>query len=659
MKNIKLKIYSKLVILELVVIVLMRFLIPLLSNYPPNSEDIAFQMKIESLSHDQQYIILGIFAIILQLFLTRFFFSDIFKYLKKDKKKVTIKETELVRQQCFNIPTKLLLVQTLLLTVVLFMLFSMVQISIVLCVKFLLIYFSFFTASWVLSMALIKNDLNKIIESTYSINPKVTTPKKKSKFYLSLIKNLVPFFLFIMITMSLLGYAKVSEQNGESIYYFYKSNMSSMNFDELSIEELKKELSTIPLRNSSNYYFIITNNNQYFSRDTGNVTNFFLEYANSYIDKTNGRLYEYYGVEEEAYGINVTLDNGEKALVGFKYSTINASVLYFYIVTSLICIFLYIIILFVWTKNISKNITQVSDKLSEIAKTSNINQDYSLPVFSNDEIAELTISFNEIQKLTRDNVKKIRDNQNTLMEKERLASLGQLIGGIAHNLKTPIMSISGAAEGIDDLIKEYDSSIDDPEVNSQDHHDIAKDMSKWVTKIREYTEYMSDIITAVKGQAVTLNNEEDVNFTIGELIKRVDILMKHELKNALIYMNISMNVDENLLLDGDINSLVQVINNMISNSIQAYGGKPEQNIDLIIKKVSNNLTIAIKDYGSGMPAKVRDKLFKEMVTTKGKNGTGLGLYMSYSTIRGHFNGDITVDSKEGEGTTFTITLPIN
>ena len=71
-----------------------------------------------------------------------------------------------------------------------------------------------------------------------------------------------------------------------------------------------------------------------------------------------------------------------------------------------------------------------------------------------------------------------------------------------------------------------------------------------------------------------------------------------------------------------------------------------------------NLLITVKDYGPGIPKTVMKKLFKEMVTTKGKNGTGLGLFMSYSTIRGHFNGNITVDSKKGEGTTFVISLPL-
>ena len=252
----------------------------------------------------------------------------------------------------------------------------------------------------------------------------------------------------------------------------------------------------------------------------------------------------------------------------------------------------------------------------------------------------------------------IEDKQDRLIEKERLASLGQLIGGISHNLKTPIMSISGAAEGISDLIKEYDASIGDPEVTNEDHHEIANDMRKWVEKIREYTAYMSDIITAVKGQAVTLSSDNDVDFTIDELIKRVDILMKHELKNALITLNTQINVDKNTTLDGDVNSLVQVVNNLISNAIQAYEGKTEQQINFIIDKIDSNLVIKVQDFGSGMSKEVQQKLFKEMITTKGKNGSGLGLFMSYSTIKSNFKGNLSFETEKGKGTTFTIKIPM-
>ena len=169
---------------------------------------------------------------------------------------------------------------------------------------------------------------------------------------------------------------------------------------------------------------------------------------------------------------------------------------------------------------------------------------------------------------------------------------------------------------------------------------------------------MSDIITAVKGQAVNFADEEQQDFTVGELVKHVTILMRHELKNAIVYLNSQINCREDIEIKGNINSLVQVINNMISNAIQAYKGEPEKNIDMIINTEQNNVIITIRDYGPGLPQQVKDKLFKEMITTKGKNGTGLGLYMSYSNIRAHFSGDITFNSETGKGTEFSIIIPI-
>ena len=251
----------------------------------------------------------------------------------------------------------------------------------------------------------------------------------------------------------------------------------------------------------------------------------------------------------------------------------------------------------------------------------------------------------------------LKDNQDILIERERLASLGQLIGGIAHNLKSPIMSISGATEGLIDLIKEYEESIVDKDVTIDDHLAIANDMKDWISKIKSYLEYMSDIITAVKGQAVALSENTVDSFTVEELTKRVDILMKHELKKALITLNLDLKVPTSLMIHGNINGLVQVINNMISNAIQAYKGKEGQTIDLIITQEKNDVIVSVRDYAGGLPKEVQEKLFKEMITTKGKDGTGIGLFMSYSNIRAHFYGDITYSTEEGKGTIFNIILP--
>ena len=310
-------------------------------------------------------------------------------------------------------------------------------------------------------------------------------------------------------------------------------------------------------------------------------------------------------------------------------------------------------------KNAFEKIKNSEETVKFEQRISELNKYFSVEIntiFQNKEFLGKLVLFKDITQHKQD-MQTIKRNQDIIVERERLATLGQMIGGIAHNLKTPIMSISGATQGIRDLIKEYELSIDNPQVNSEDHHAIAKEMSDWAEKIKSYLEYMSDVITAVKGQAVNLSDEQQDTFTIANLVKHVNILMKHELKNAIVYLNTEVKCDKETKIKGNMNSLVQVIDNMISNAVQAYAGKPDKNIDMTIKKAGNKIVISVKDYGPGLPEKVQEKLFKEMITTKGKNGTGLGLYMSYSNIKAHFNGDITVETKKGEGTTFNIILP--
>ena len=265
--------------------------------------------------------------------------------------------------------------------------------------------------------------------------------------------------------------------------------------------------------------------------------------------------------------------------------------------------------------------------------------------------------FKDITQHIKD-MQSLKNNQDLLIEQERLASLGQMIGGIAHNLKTPIFSVSGGLEGLSDLVKEYDESIEDPSVTTQDMHDIAKDMNEWITKLKEHVSYMSDVITTVKVQAVSMSEEQKILFPVSELFQHINILMQHEIKEKLAKLEIFNNVDDSIKINGNINSLVQVINNLISNAIEAYGNRPDKKVELLAKTDNKNVIISVKDYGPGLPDVVKKKLFKEMITTKGKNGTGLGLFMSYSNIKAHFNGNITFETVENSGTTFNLIIPI-
>ena len=258
----------------------------------------------------------------------------------------------------------------------------------------------------------------------------------------------------------------------------------------------------------------------------------------------------------------------------------------------------------------------------------------------------------------REALESLQQNREILMEKERLASLGQLIGGIAHNLKTPIMSIAGGIEAIKDLTSEYEESIGDLTVTAEDHREIAREIKNWLGKIQPHCAYMSDIITTVKGQAAQFNTNEVMLFSLDELIHRVNLLMKHELKRYRCQLRINYLTDGPFFLKGEINSLVQIFDNLIINALQSYQGK-QGVVDLTIRQRNDReqAIFELRDYGSGIPEPVQERLFREMVTTKGKQGTGLGLYMSHATVRGKFGGRMWFESKPGEGTAFFLSLP--
>ena len=646
--------------IALVVLLACASLLPTLLNYAPGSINTAFDIKMSYISYIQQFCIIGLVILFLIFVSTKLLLRDIDKwYLNKDKENYSydIKYIQKIRKKCFNLPYIIFLFELLLPTIgISAVLFFTGSHHAIMLLKILVIVISFVLLLAVFTYIFSKDLYDQILRSTYEEGINIGI---RVNLVYKIAMQILPVFLTVLLLSSFIAYSRSVKEKEDIFYTIYNEKLNS-SFDKnltYDINQIKDILNNLELYNASDSKFIIIGDDVITLTGT-KPSDFMIDYTKELSEQYNGRTYDSYGVDTQ--GATLKLNSSEGiCYVGICYNISSNETLYFLFVEVISLLIIISFVLYYFSKSLSNDIQVVTNGLNNIGNDLNPSYSQKLPVISNDEFGDLTQAFNKVQTLNAKQVKLIRNNQETLMERERLASLGQLIGGIAHNLKTPIMSISGAAEGLSDLIKEYDSSIDDPEVNSNDHHDIAKDMNSWVSKIKSYTEYMSDIITAVKGQAVTLSEADTIFFDIEELIKRVDILMKHELKNALIYLNVSLKTPENLKLHGDINSLVQVINNMISNSIQAYEGKPEQNIDLIVAQKDNNLIISIKDYGCGLPDKVKSKLFKEMITTKGKNGTGLGLYMSYSTIKAHFGGEITFESEKGKGTTFHIIIPLN
>ncbi len=594
--KIQLKLLMALMIGTVILTIIYYFFIPMILNYPKGTYGTSFQIEVENTNYISQ--VLSIATAIFAIFAigtfckTRFLiqYSD----LIKNPEKYTIKEINYVKNKLFTVPYSLLVLNISIPSIALTIIhaYTINQFGITTLKLFMLVFSLmtlFVTSIFIYTCSLFKKILVKLPYDSVKDLKRMTL--KKRIFF-----NVCPLLLVSTLFTSLLGYSLVSIKTGNSIfetyhnslYYFKEYNTFS------SYAELLGKIQTLNVLNKDDFIFIKTPENHYFNKNGKEieVSKFFNKYLNEMSPQNDGRVYEYYGIDCQGATIDIEID-GTVFTVGIYFSILSVEVLIYFLISFIVLLIINIILLTLFSKVLSNDINLISSSFLDMAKNRNVNAMEPLALTCNDEFGNLIISFNKIQELTKNNIQKIHDNQETIMEKERLASLGQLIGGIAHNLKTPIMSIAGAAEGLTDLVKEYDISIEDPSVNSGDHHEIAKDMSVWIEKIKTHTEYMSDIITAVKGQAVTLSNEEEISFTVDELLKRVNILMKHELKNAIIYLNIAVKTDENTVIHGNVNSLVQVINNMISNSIQAYQQKSDQNIDLIVEREDNNLVITI------------------------------------------------------------------
>ncbi|NTU88872.1 MAG: HAMP domain-containing histidine kinase, partial [Actinobacteria bacterium] len=206
------------------------------------------------------------------------------------------------------------------------------------------------------------------------------------------------------------------------------------------------------------------------------------------------------------------------------------------------------------------------------------------------------------------------------------------------------------------LVKEYSDSVGDEDITTEDHLEIAREMDEWLGKMKGQMSYMSDIISTVKDQAAQFNTGSSFYFTVDEMLKRTKILMQHSLIKANCHLEVEVKTGIGQMIFGDINSLVQIMDNIIANAIQAYEGKGGR-IHFSVERIEEDILISVTDFAGGIKPEVQKVLFNEMITTKGKHGTGLGLYMSHSTINGVFRGNMWFESTPQVGTTFYIRIP--
>ena len=644
-------------------VLLTYYFLPIFLNYGPGTINSKFDLEVSGgLTYFMQYFIIFLVLSLLGLIFIIVQTKD-FKNLDKVKDSIVSSDTPESKKKlnkiilkCMTLPQSLFLFIALAPTIALSLAFILLGFTSFADVKVIMVI----TTISVLSASVVYIFFKNVFKLALSYLGN-TTKLNQSNFSLTAtsVMQISSLLLVSVIYTFLLLYSSNMQEKSNILKQHYTLVVNSIieNANPKNIEELKKLINDMELVSAKDAVFLIDEKNEFINFNNSEVSDFFIKYALELSSENDNIVYDYYGTEIQGVVIPITI-GGQSVKIIVKYDL--SSHLLGTTLSNMVIILIYCgFSIFFFSRSITSELSNISENMQDMATKKKDALNEKLPVTSNDEIGDLIVAFNNLQDLTSQYISQIENNQQTLLEQERLASLGQMIGGIAHNLKTPIMSISGAAEGLTELVGEYIASVDNPQVNSDDHRGIAKDMLDWITKIKTHTAYMSDIITAVKGQASQLATSAYAEFSVYDLAKKVNILVKHEIKKALLTLETKITCEPTLLLHGDINNLIQVIINLISNSIQAYNGKPNEKVYLNISADDSNVYISIKDNGCGMSDEIKNKLFKEMITTKGKNGTGLGLYMSYSTIKGKFGGNIEFSSELNIGTTFMITIPLH
>lgn len=629
-------------------------LIPILMGYPEGMLEIGARIAV---SYDLQYIVVAIVSVIVGTTFLLFLLKGIGRWQEVINEENT-EQIEKIRNKCINLPYTIFMTQVGIIGILIPVFIGIVCIvnrtPISQFLKISTVVFSLFSLIAVFSHIFSKRLFTMILIKTYR-GEELQGRRLgiRSKIFL----QILPMFMVAILFTSVIGYARLMEEKGNMVYNLCKFQLNQIienksEFD--STNELFEALNEIRVEDAKVSYFALDKSNvEFFSSDSHIPGTYFKYYVQNpeHGDRVYGDSYDVQGVVA-----NITVD-GKDYIAGVRFENASDKTITFFIFALFGLMAINIFVLNYFSKSIKDEISLVADGLRDIAEDEQVDLDRKLAVVSNDELGDLVIAFNKLQEKEKEYVREREEQQVVLMEQERLASLGQLIGGISHNLWTPIMSLSGAIEGLKDLVDEYDKSIGDNNVTEEDHHQIAQEMNEWLEKMKPHCAYMSDIITAVKDQTVQPTTEQHVSFTLDEIAKRVDLLMNHELRRYRCKLKSDFNADMQTEILGDVSLLVQVLNNLIINSIESYEGKGGE-IEFKVFKRKKIVEFVVQDSGKGIPEEVKDKLFREMITTKGKNGTGLGLFMSYSNIKARFKGKMWFESEEGKGTTFHIEIPV-
>jgi len=165
-----------------------------------------------------------------------------------------------------------------------------------------------------------------------------------------------------------------------------------------------------------------------------------------------------------------------------------------------------------------------------------------------------------------------------------------------------------------------------------------------------------NLVNSMRNQIRNIGSDEKTKVNISTVVNDTLMIVHNETMKKGVKIN--LNIKDELTVLGNATKLGQVITNLVMNAIQAYEDNPGM-IDIdVYKSDKNEAVIVVEDYAGGIPERIRPHIFKNILTTKGVSGTGFGLYLAYSVIKGNFGGDMRFETETGKGTKFYITVPM-
>ena len=260
-----------------------------------------------------------------------------------------------------------------------------------------------------------------------------------------------------------------------------------------------------------------------------------------------------------------------------------------------------------------------------------------------------------------------------LQQQEKLASLGMLSAGIAHEIQNPLNFVINFSKISDKLLKDLTEIVEDNEDNiseddREDIEDIVSDLKENLNKIVEHGERAISIIRGILLVSRGKENEF-IPTDICHLVKEYVWLSYHAMRanyknfNIAIHEQYEEGMPMMMVIPQDLSrAVLNVMNNAFyavwkKTQVQPESFHPEVNISVSTAK--GNIVISMSDNGEGMTDEVKQRLFENFFTTKPVGqGTGLGMSIIRDIVENKHGGKITFDSLEGEGTTFTFTIPI-